>query len=101
MVAVFSLLILSWFGAIYFFSEEGPDMIRKFIAYQFELASTSAGVHGQPFYYHPIVFILGCFPMAAFTFRGMGLSVSRSPKGIMKRMMVVMFRFSRAWVQSA
>ena len=84
-------VMMTWFGAIFFFSEEGPDMIWKFILYQFELASTETGVHGQPFYYHILVFLLGCFPMAAFTFRGMALRAGNSQRGIMKRMMVVMF----------
>lgn len=68
---VFIAVILAWFGSIVLFTEDGMEIIRKFIVYQVELFSEPVAGHEQPFYYHFVIFLIGCFPLAAFTFRGM------------------------------
>lgn len=42
------------------------ELIQEFIDYQIRLVSESEAGHGQPFYYHAIVLLLGCFPMVLF-----------------------------------
>lgn len=41
-------------------------VIREAIDYHIRLFSESEAGHGQPFYYHPLVLLVGCFPMSLF-----------------------------------
>ncbi|WP_229239249.1 ArnT family glycosyltransferase [Emticicia agri] len=41
-------------------------LMKEFIQYQIRLFSTPDAGHGQPFYYHFVVVLLGCFPMSVF-----------------------------------
>lgn len=41
-------------------------IIKEFIDYHIRLFAESEAGHGQPFYYHPIVLLIGCFPMSLF-----------------------------------
>jgi 4-amino-4-deoxy-L-arabinose transferase-like glycosyltransferase len=41
-------------------------VIQEAIDYHIRLFSQSEAGHGQPFFYHPIVLLIGCFPMSLF-----------------------------------
>ncbi len=41
-------------------------VVQEFVDYHIRLFSQSEAGHGQPFYYHPLVLLLGCFPMSLF-----------------------------------
>lgn len=41
-------------------------VIQEAIDYHIRLFSESEAGHAQPFYYHPIVLLIGCFPMSLF-----------------------------------
>ncbi|MBP9151006.1 MAG: glycosyltransferase family 39 protein [Flavobacteriales bacterium] len=41
-------------------------VIQEAIDYHIRLFSQSEAGHGQPFFYHPLVLLLGCFPMSLF-----------------------------------
>jgi 4-amino-4-deoxy-L-arabinose transferase-like glycosyltransferase len=43
--------------------------INEFITYQIRLFSTPDAGHGQPFYYHFVVVLIGCFPISIFAIR--------------------------------
>lgn len=86
---VFAAVILAWFGSILLFTEDGAEIIRKFIVYQAELFSQPVAGHKQPFYYHFVVFLVGCFPMAAFTFRGMAEKPTQPASLQLKRYMLI------------
>lgn len=47
----------------------GSWFITEFITYQIRLFNTGDAGHGQPFYYHFIVLLIGCFPASAFLFQ--------------------------------
>ncbi|MDX1958456.1 MAG: glycosyltransferase family 39 protein [Leptospiraceae bacterium] len=53
---------LLWFGPETL--KNGFWFIERFIRYQLELAGTSQAGHGQPFYYHFVVLLIGCFPIS-------------------------------------
>lgn len=40
----------------------GPWFIKEFVLYQIQLASQDVAGHAQPFYYHALVLLAGCFP---------------------------------------
>ncbi len=73
---LFSALVLltgfSWF-IIEVLRGRG-EVIQEFIEYQIRLYSEGEAGHGQPFYYHFIVLLFGCFPVSILFF----LSFKRS-----------------------
>lgn len=50
--------------------ENGPWFISEFIRYQFRLVTTGDAGHGQPFWYHWVVLLIGVYPASLFIFRG-------------------------------
>lgn len=65
LICGFSALFISfaWFGPETI--RNGPWFINEFITYQIRLFSTPDAGHAQPFYYHFVVVLIGCFPMSA------------------------------------
>jgi hypothetical protein len=51
---------LSWLG--YETYLHGPDFIQAFLRYQVELFNQPVAGHGQGWYYHFLVVLVGCFP---------------------------------------
>lgn len=69
------LLSTAIISSIWFLPEtlkNGPYFIIEFIRYQAELFSQNVAGHEQPFYYHALVLLIGCFPVSVIA-----LSVSR------------------------
>jgi 4-amino-4-deoxy-L-arabinose transferase-like glycosyltransferase len=48
------------------FLANGYGVIFDFIAYQADLFLNPVAGHGQPFWYHPVVLLIGCFPASIF-----------------------------------
>ncbi|MCO4815333.1 MAG: glycosyltransferase family 39 protein, partial [Flavobacteriales bacterium] len=48
------------------FSQNGMAVIYQFIEYQSELFNQPVAGHAQPFYYHFVVILIGCFPISIF-----------------------------------
>ncbi len=68
-IAVAFLLACVWFGlSIY---ENGWGLFADFIQYQIRLLTTGDAGHEQPFYYHFLVVLLGCFPISVLAIRGL------------------------------
>lgn len=68
------------------------DVVAEFIRYQIRLFSQSEAGHGQPFYYHFVILLFGCFPVSVLFF----LSFKRVESDIniqrhYKRWMQIMF----------
>jgi 4-amino-4-deoxy-L-arabinose transferase-like glycosyltransferase len=60
-------------SSIWFIPESirnGPYFIVEFINYQLELFSQDVAGHEQPFYYHPVVLLIGCFPVSLIAMAG-------------------------------
>jgi len=62
----------AWFGVDLL--QHGPRFMLEFIDRQIALFSTSDADHGEPFFYHWWVLLLGCFPASVFFIRGMILT---------------------------
>jgi 4-amino-4-deoxy-L-arabinose transferase-like glycosyltransferase len=56
------LFFVSWYGLIAL--KFGTGIIEDFFSYQIRLLTTGDAGHGQPFYYHALVLLLGCFPIS-------------------------------------
>ncbi|MFN3852685.1 MAG: ArnT family glycosyltransferase [Spirosomataceae bacterium] len=58
-------------ASIWFMNElitNGLWFFKEFLEYQVRLFSTSEAGHGQPFYYHFLVVLIGCFPISILGF---------------------------------
>ncbi len=58
----------SWFAVEV--AQHGWWFVRAFVAYQAGLFSQNIASHEEPWFYHPIVLLIGCFPASLFLFRG-------------------------------
>ena len=56
------LVSFAWFGVETI--KNGPFFLSEFIAYQIDLFLNPVASHGQPFYYHFVVLLIGCFPIS-------------------------------------
>lgn len=88
---ILSLLITVsfWYGAETL--THGTSFIENFILYQWELLTKPVAGHEQPFYYHFLVFTLGCFPMSIFVYRGMMTKYLSKEDQNLKKIMFVWF----------
>jgi 4-amino-4-deoxy-L-arabinose transferase-like glycosyltransferase len=66
LVFTFMIVIVSsaWYGLEII--NNGPWFLVEFISYQIELFSKPVADHQQPFYYHFVVVLIGCFPMSVY-----------------------------------
>lgn len=56
-----------WFGLEFY--KHGTWFFEQFIQYQIRLFSTPDAGHEQPFYYHFLVVLLGCFPVSVLAIK--------------------------------
>lgn len=56
--------------------KNGVSVIYDFILYQIDLFRNPVAGHGQPFWYHWVVLLLGCFPASIFALRGFVVKAS-------------------------
>lgn len=67
-IAIVALSVTSiWFGIE--FLQNGPKFLQEFLSYQAGLFSQNIADHEEPWYYHPIVLLMGCFPASIFLFQ--------------------------------
>ena len=67
-VACIALLVTSvWFGIELY--QNGSTFLKEFLNYQAGLFSQNIADHEEPWYYHPIVLLIGCFPASVFLFQ--------------------------------
>jgi len=62
MAAIF--ISATWFGLEVI--KNGFTFLGEFILYQIDLFKNPVAGHGQPFWYHPLVLLFGCFPISIF-----------------------------------
>jgi hypothetical protein len=79
-----------WFGLDYL--QNGPTFIRENLAYQVRLLTTGDAGHEQPWYYHAVVVLIGCFPASIFFFGGLRPTADEtSDQRAMRVRMTVLF----------
>ncbi len=77
-LAAVALLTTSvWFATE--IARNGWTFFNEFIAYQAGLFSQNIADHEQPWYYHPLVLLVGCFPASLFLFRSRNKSAAQEP----------------------
>ncbi len=68
-----------WFGPETL--KNGPWFIVEFIEYQIRLLTTPDAGHQQPFYYHFVVVLIGCFPFSVFAIKRL-IVIKRDPNAV-------------------
>lgn len=67
-IAFVALSVTSiWFGIELI--QNGSTFLKEFLTYQAGLFSQNIADHAEPWYYHPIVLLIGCFPASLFLFQ--------------------------------
>lgn len=69
LICALAALVVSatWFGFEVY--KNGTTFLVEFILYQIDLFKNPVAGHGQPFWYHPVVLFLGCFPISIFALK--------------------------------
>ncbi len=70
LLAIIPLSLVSSLWVMAEVGKNGFSIIYDFILYQIDLFRNPVAGHGQPFWYHPVVLLIGCFPASIFAFRG-------------------------------
>ncbi|RCR68046.1 ArnT family glycosyltransferase [Larkinella punicea] len=79
-----------WFGLE--LVKNGFWFFEEFFRYQIRLFSTPDAGHQQPFYYHFVVVLLGCFPMSLLAIRGFFSGARPDFNGpAFRRWMIILF----------
>jgi len=78
-----------WFGVD--LVQNGTGFINNFIQYHVRLLTTSEAGHGQPFFYHWWVLLLGCFPASLFFMQGMFTKAQMPAQSTYKKWMMILF----------
>jgi len=89
------LLAFSVVAAVWFLPEwlrHGNWFMQKFITYQLDLFKGNMEAHEQPFWYHPLVLLLGCFPASILALPGMKINRDRhSDINLFHEWMIILF----------
>ena len=88
-------------ASIWFANElvnNGFWFINEFITYQIRLFSTPDAGHGQPFYYHFVVVLIGCFPISIFAIRAFTYNHSKIDSAFTKLTAFVPWMKITFWV---
>jgi len=83
------LVCFTWFGID--FIQHGPTFLIEFLERQIAIFSTNDADHGEPFFYHWWVLLLGCFPASIFFMKGMFIKTDTSNQKEFKQWMLVLF----------
>lgn len=70
----------------------GNWFMEKFIHYQLDLFKGNMEAHEQPFWYHPLVLLLGCFPAAIFALPSFRIDKDRNSEiNLFHEWMLILF----------
>ena len=84
------IVAMLWFGIEWMRS--GPEFVVAFTIRQWELLTTGDAGHGQPFYYHFIVLLIGCFPASILMIKGhRQLAADTFDQNRFRKWMIILF----------
>lgn len=82
------IVCFAWFGVDLI--QNGPGFLIEFLQRQIAIFSTSDADHGEPFFYHWWVLLLGCFPASVFFIKGMFVRLDQQQQKF-KLWMLILF----------
>lgn len=90
LMVLFIIAIASLWVAVEI-SKNGPKVLSDFIAYQIDLFKNPVAGHGQPWFYHPLVLLIGCFPASIFAIQGFLTHTQHLKERTLKQWMGILF----------
>jgi 4-amino-4-deoxy-L-arabinose transferase-like glycosyltransferase len=72
-------------------SKNGFGVLVDFINYQIDLFRNPVAGHGQPWYYHPVVLLIGCFPASIIAIPGFFSKTTSVEESGLKQWMNALF----------
>lgn len=72
-------------------SKNGFAVITDFINYQIDLFKNPVAGHGQPWFYHAVVLLFGCFPASIFAIQGFFAKAISAEERNLKQWMAFLF----------
>ncbi|MEN9510314.1 MAG: hypothetical protein RLZZ370_133 [Bacteroidota bacterium] len=86
----FTAVVSVWFLPEWL--RHGNWFMEKFITYQLDLFKGNMEAHEQPFWYHPLVLLVGCFPAAIFALPALKINRDRSSEiNLFHEWMLILF----------
>lgn len=83
------IVCFTWFGIDLI--QHGPKFLIEFTQRQIAIFSTSDAGHGQPFFYHWWVLLIGCFPASIFFIKGHVINTGNAAQRLFKLWMMILF----------
>ncbi|MFT4523804.1 MAG: hypothetical protein ACI8ZN_002760 [Bacteroidia bacterium] len=77
LVFIVSSALVSSIWLVPNYLQSGPGFIKQFVSYQIDLMLHPVASHGQPWYYHPIVLLMGCFPASIWALQRLTTKASK------------------------
>jgi 4-amino-4-deoxy-L-arabinose transferase-like glycosyltransferase len=71
--------------------QNGWGVLSDFINYQIDLFKNPVAGHGQPWYYHLVVLLIGCFPASIFGIKGFYTPGQTVEENALKQWMTILF----------
>lgn len=65
----FLIIIIAWLSVEVM--QNGWENMIQFVQYQIGLFNQNVAGHAQPFYYHTVVILIGCFPISILALKGL------------------------------
>src|SRR5262249_42718142 len=88
-ILIFTLTAGIWFLADVM--DNGIGFFKQFILYQIDLFLHPVAGHGEPFYYHFVVVLLGCFPMSIIALQAITKIYTELSRLQFKKWMLILF----------
>jgi hypothetical protein len=88
---VFGLVVIPGIFFSIQVSQNGWWFLKEFIIYQIELFKYPIASHGQPFYYHLVVLLFGCFPLFVLVLKALFTPIRTRMDSTYVRFMKVLF----------
>lgn len=82
-------LTVGW--ALTIIYESGWQTFVEFLKYLYRLGATSEADHGQPFYYHFVVVLIGCFPISIIGLKYLVTNSLKQNHSIFRMLMFCLF----------
>jgi len=88
-LATFVVICSLFYGAE--FIRHGPTFFTEFVDYHIRLLGSNEAGHGQPFYYHFIILLIGCLPLSVLMLGGFSRGRDEGAVSDFARLMMIMF----------
>jgi len=88
------ILVFTLTAGVWFFADvmdNGIGFFNQFIQYQIDLFLHPVAGHGEPFYYHFVVVLVGCFPMSIIALPALTRNYSEPSPMKFKKWMLILF----------